>query len=215
VYRFALIAAVAVGLVQALPGRASADLVMYESLDLAVARADLVVRGKVVEIVSLKGENGVVWNRVGVRVAETIKGAKLTSVKFLVREAPFDSGGTAWRNQQDEMLFCLNLQKSPEGPFRVDHVLRRGWICWAIPLTGAPQTRLPIYSTEFTPLSGRKEILLAAARVAEAPPGNAKSQLEWMVQGAATLLPHAVLYPDSERVRAAAKTRRIELLPWK
>src|SRR5262249_15658427 len=146
---------------------------------------------------------------------ETIKGAKLTSVKFLVREAPFDSGGTAWRNQRDEMLFCLNRQKSPEGPFRVDYVLRRGWISWAIPLTGAPQTRWPIYSTEFAPLSGRKEILLGAGRVAEAPPGNAKWQLEWMVQDAATLRPHAVLYPDSERVRAAAKTRRIELLPWK
>jgi hypothetical protein len=42
--RFVLIAAVAAALVQTAAGRASADIIQYESLDLAVANSDLVIR---------------------------------------------------------------------------------------------------------------------------------------------------------------------------
>ncbi|HEV3257460.1 MAG TPA: hypothetical protein VG013_11305 [Gemmataceae bacterium] len=213
--RFALIAAVAVGLVQAIPGRASADIIQYESLDLAVVNAALVIRGEVVEIASQKGENGVVWNRVTVKVAETIKGEKLKEVSFLVREAPLEPQGTTWRNLRDEMFFCLNAQKVPEGPFRVDYCLRGNWFFWAIPLTGTPGTRLPIYSIDFKGLTDPKEILAAARAAADAPTGKAKSMLEWIVQGPDTVIPHAVLYPNSERVRAAAQKRQVDLLPWK
>jgi hypothetical protein len=155
-HRPALLAVVAAALVQAFPGRAAADIIQYESLDLAVTSADLVIRGEVVAIDTRKGENGVVWNRLTVKVAETIK------------------------------------------------------------VNGAPGTRLPIYSTDFKALTGPKEILAAARAAAAAPAGKAKSRLEWIVQGPDTLLPHAVLFPDSERVRAAAaEKRRIELLQWK
>jgi hypothetical protein len=210
-----LIVVVAGALIQAVPGRAAADIIQYESLDQAVAGADLVIRGEVVEIVSQKGENGVIWNRVTVKVAETLKGEKLKEVSFVVREAPFESHGTTWRNFQDELLFCLNSLKDPEGPFRVDYSLRGGWMFWAIPLTGSPGTRLPIYSIDFKSLSDAKEILGAARAAAEAPVGKAKSKLEWIVQSPKTLMPHAVLYPDSERVRAAARKRQVDLLPLK
>jgi hypothetical protein len=213
--RFALIAAVASAAVQGFTGRAAADIIQYESLDLAVASADLVIRGEVVAIDSRKGEHGVVWNRLTVKVAETIKGEKLKEVSFLVREDPLAPQGAGWRNLRDEMFFCLNALKIPEGPFRVDYFVRGGWFFWAVPLTGTPGTRLPIYSIDFKALTDPKEILAAARAAAEAPAGKAKSRLEWIVQGPDTLIPHAVLYPDTERVRAAAEKRRIELLPWK
>lgn len=135
--RFVLIAAVVLVLVQVGPGRAAADIIQYESLDLAVVAADLVVRGEVTEIVSQKGENGVVWNRVTVKVAETIKGKQAREVTFLVHQIPFTGRTTPWRNQRREMLFCLNALKSPQGPFRVDYVLHEGFISWAIALDGA------------------------------------------------------------------------------
>jgi hypothetical protein len=83
-----------------------------------------------------KGDPGVVWNRLTVQVTETIKGEKLKEVSFLVREDPFTNPGTGWRNLRDEMLFCLNALKHPEGPFRVDYALRGGWFFWAVPLAG-------------------------------------------------------------------------------
>jgi hypothetical protein len=212
--RFVLIAAVAVVLVQAVSGRGAADIIQYESLDLAVARADLVVRGGVTEIVSKKGENDTVWNRVTVKVAETIKGEQLKEVTFLVREAPLEPRAASWRNLQDEMLFCLNTLKRPEGPFPVDYVLHGGFISWAVALNGAPKSGGPIYSLDFKPLTDAKELLNAARAAAGDQSVKAKSRLEWIVQGPDTLMPHAVLYPDSERVRAAARQRRVELLPW-
>jgi hypothetical protein len=213
--RFTLIAAVATAVVQGFTARAAADIILYESLDLAVARADLVIRGEVVAIDTRKGDNGVVWNRLKVRVAETIKGEKLKEVSFLVREDPFTARGAGWRNLRDELFFCLNALKIPEGPFRVDYSLRGGWFFWAVPLTGSPRTRLPIYSIDFKPLTGPKEILTAARAAAQAPAGKAKSLLEWIVQRHDTLMPHAVLFPDSERVRAAARKQQVDLLPWK
>src|SRR3954469_18573798 len=118
--RVALLAALATVAVPLLAGRASADLIQYESLDLAVASADLVIRGEVVAIDTRKGDNGVVWNRLTVKVTETIKGEKLKEVSFLVREDPFAARGTGWRNLRDELFLCLNAPKTPEGPFRVD-----------------------------------------------------------------------------------------------
>jgi hypothetical protein len=213
--RVAFIAALATVAVPLLTGRASADIIQYESLDLAVASADLVIRGEVVAIDTRKGDNGVVWNRLTVKVTETIKGEKLEKVSFLIREAPFANWRAAWRNLQDEMFFCLNSVKKPEGPFQLDYSVRGYWFFWAVPLTGAPGTRLPIYSIDFKALTDPKEILAAARAAVEAAAGKAKSRLEWIVQGPDTLIPHAVLYPDSEQVRAAAKGRRIELLPRK
>jgi hypothetical protein len=215
VYRFAVITVAAIGLVHATQGRAAADIIQYESLDLAVTSADLVIRGTVSDILTLKEATGIVWNRVIVKVEETIKGEKLKEVRFMVREAPFEAPGATWRNFRDEMLFCLNTPKVPEGPFRVDYALRGGWIFWAFPLTGAPGTRLPIYSIDFKSLTDAKAILAAARAAAEAPAGKVKSRLEWIVQGPATIKTHAVLYPDTERVRAAARKSQINLLQLK
>jgi hypothetical protein len=204
--RFALIATVAVVLVQTVPDRASADIIQYESLDQAVMGSDLVIRGEVIEIVSKKGENGVVWNQVTIRVTETIKGEKFKELKFIVREAPFEPWGTAWRNLRDEMLLCLNAAGSNRGGFdKADFVLRGGWISWAVLLTGAPGTTLPIYSIDFKSLTDSKEILTAARAAAAAPAGKAKSMLEWIVQGPDTLMPHAVLYPG---LRAGPRRRQ-------
>ena len=52
--RVALFAALAAVIVPLFAGRASADIIQYESLDLAVASADLVVRGEVVAIDMLR-----------------------------------------------------------------------------------------------------------------------------------------------------------------
>jgi hypothetical protein len=209
--RIAFVATVAAVAVPLVAGRASADIIQYESLDLAVASADLVIRGEVVAIDTRKGDNGVVWNRLTVKVTETIKGEKLKEVSFLVREDPFTNRGVGWRNLQDEMLNCLDALKFRGGPFRADYSLRAGWFFWAIPLTGAPGTRLPIYSTDFTALTDPKEILAAAREAAKAPAGKAKSLLEWIVQGPEVLWPHAVLYPYSDRVHEAARKRKVEL----
>src|SRR5262249_51832270 len=157
----------------------------------------------VVAVDSRKGENGVVWNRLTVKVAETIKGEKLKEVSFLVREDPLAPRGTSWRNLRDEMFFCLNAAKIPESPFRVDYVLRDGWVFGAVPLTGRRGTSLPVYSVDFKGLTDPKEILAAARLAAQSPAGKAKSLLEWIVQRRDTYVPHAVLYPDSERIRAA------------
>ncbi len=83
--RLVLIATVAVVLVQGVPGRALADIILYESLDLAVLNSALVVRAEVIEIATKKGEDGFVWNQVTVRVKETIKGKEFKEVKFLVQ----------------------------------------------------------------------------------------------------------------------------------
>jgi hypothetical protein len=107
-FRFVLTAAIVLVLSQVLAGRAAADILQYESLDLAVARADLVVRGEVVELTSKKLDNGIVWNRVAIKVAETLKGEKVKEVSFLVRESPLEPAPDAWRNMRDELLFCLN-----------------------------------------------------------------------------------------------------------
>jgi hypothetical protein len=210
-FRFVLIAAVAVVLVQFVPGRASADIIQGESLDLAVMSADLVVRGKVIEIVTNEADHlGIVWNRVTFKVAETIMGHKFKEVIFLVRKVPFDSGDTAWRNQRDEMLLCLEALDSPVGPFgRIDFVLRGG----AVALNGKAGSGTPIYSLDFKALTDPKEILTAARAAAEDRFHKPRKVLEWIVQGPEILWPHSVLYPDTERVRAAAKQRRIDLLP--
>jgi hypothetical protein len=210
--RVVFIAVLAAVAVPFFAGRASADIIQYESLDLAVASSDLVIRGEVEAIDTRKGDRGVVWNRLTVKVTETIKGEKLKEVSFLVREDPFENRGTGWRNLQTEMFFCLDTLKNPEGPFKVDYRLRGGWIFWAFPLTGAPGTKLPIYSTDFKALTDTKQILAAAKAAAEAPAGKAKSHLEWIVQDHDTLFPHAVLYPDSERIRAAAEKQGVKLL---
>jgi hypothetical protein len=132
----------------------------------------------------------------------------------VVREAPFEAPGTGWRNWRDEVFFCLNAANVPQGPFPVGYALRGGWLFWAIPLSGKPATRLPVYGAEFRPLTDPKDIL-AAARSAAADRGiRAKASLEWVVQDP-PLLPHAVLFPDSDRLRGAAKARRVELFPWK
>ena len=70
---------------------------------------------------------------------------------------------------------------------------------------------MPIYSTEFKALTDAKELLTAARAAAEASAGKAKSQLEWIVDGPEVLMPHAVLFPDSERLREAAKKHAIQL----
>jgi hypothetical protein len=208
-FRFVLIATFAVLLVQAVPGRASADIMQCESLDLAVMGSDLVVRGEVTEIVSKKGEN-VVWNQVTVRVKETIKGHKFEEVKFLVREAPLEPQATAWRKLRNEMLLCLNEADSNRGGFdKVDFVLRGD----SILLNGAPRSWGPLYSLDFKALTDRKEILTAARAAAGDQFHKPRKMLEWIVQGPDIAISHAVLYPDSERVRAAAKQRRIELSP--
>jgi hypothetical protein len=214
--RSVLIAAVAVGLTLAAHRLASADIIQYESLDLAVAGADLVVRGEVTEVVSQKGELGVVWNRVTIDVLETIKGEKLKSVSFLVREGPLEPQGTPWRNLRDEQLFCLKAPKLREGPFRVDYVLQGGWMYWAIPLNDKPATRLPIYSLGFRPLTEAKDILAAARAAAEDRALAAGALLEWVAQDGEFVYPaHAVHYPDSDRVRTAAERERITLFPLK
>jgi hypothetical protein len=215
--QIAVVAALATVAVPLLAGRAAADLMQCESLDLAVASAGLVIRGEVVAIDTRKGDNGVVWNQLTVKVTETIKGEKLENVSFLIREAPFANWRAAWRNLQDEMFFCLNAVKKSEGPFQLDYSVRDGNYLgiWAVPLNGTPGTRLPIYSTDFKALTDAKAILAAARKAAKAPAGKAKSRLEWIVQGRDVLWPHSVDYPDSEPVREAAQKRQVDLLPRK
>jgi hypothetical protein len=210
-FRFLLIAPFAVVLVQSVPGRASADLIQCESLDLAVMNSALVIRGEVIEIVSKKGEN-VVWNQVTVRVNETIKGEKFKEVKFLVREGPFDWQGAAWRNMQDEMLLCLNAADSNRGGFdKTDFVLRGD----SILLNGAPGRRGGTYSLKVKALTDRKEILAAALAAADDRARKPGAKLERIVQSPDVVeWPLGVLYPDSERVRTAAKKLGIELLPY-
>jgi hypothetical protein len=208
--RSVLIATFAVLLVQAVPGRALADLMQCESLDLAVMDSALVIRGQVIEIVSKKGEN-VVWNQVTVRVTETIKGEKFKEVKFLVREGPFEPRGTAWRNMQDEMLLCLNAADSNRGGFdKTDFVLRGD----SILLNGAPGRKAAVYSLHVKALTDRKEILAAARAAVEDRARKPGAKLERIVQSSDVEWPLGVLYPDSERVRAAAKKLGVELLPY-
>jgi hypothetical protein len=66
--RVAFITALATVALPLLTGRASADIIQYESLDLAVASADLVIRGEVAAIDTRKGDHGVVWNRLTVKI---------------------------------------------------------------------------------------------------------------------------------------------------
>jgi len=211
--RSALAVAVALVLGQTCPGRVRADIMQYESLDQAVAGADLVVRGEVVELISQKLKNGIVWTRIKVKVAETIKGEKFDEVRFLIRESPLEPRPATWRNLRDEMLFCLNSlggRVPEESPLIGDFVLRDGNLPWAIVLTGAPGTG-PIYSLKFEELKKPEQILAAARAAAKDRGGKKGAMLEWILDGPRILRPHTVLYPDTERVRAAAKTHRIKL----
>ncbi len=211
--RSALAFTVAFVLVQTFPGRVRADIMQYESLDRGVTGADLVVRGAVVELISQKLKNGIVWTRVKVKVAETIKGEKADEVRFLVRESPLEPRPATWHNLRDEMLFCLNSLggKVPEeSPLIGDFVLRDGNLPWAIVLTGAPGTG-PIYSLNFEELKKPEQILSAARAAAKDRGGKKGAMLEWIVDGPRILRPHAILYPDTERVRDAAKTHRMKL----
>ena len=206
---FVLTAAIALVLTQTLPARAAVDIMQYESLDLAVAKADLVVRGEVIEVTSKKLDNGIVWSRVTVKVAEIVKGEKVKEVTFLVRESPLEPRPDTWRNMRDELLFCLNTvggKEPEESPLRGDFVLRDGNVSWAILLNGAPG-KSPVYGPDFKRLTAPKEILAAARGAAKA--GKPGAMLGFVDDR--LLRPCEVLYPDSEQVRAAAKKQGLDL----
>jgi hypothetical protein len=83
-------------------------------------------------------------------------------------------------------------------------------------LNGAPQPDQPIFSLDFKSLSDPKEILTDARVAAGDKARKVGAALAWIVQGA--LLkdaerPYEVTYPDSERVRSAAKKQNIKLVP--
>jgi hypothetical protein len=180
----------------------------YESLDLAVAKADLVVRGEVVELTSKKLDNGAVWSRVTVKVAEVLKGEKVKEASFLVRESSLEPAPDAWRNMRDELLFCLNTLngKMPESPLEADFVLRQGNVAWAINLNGTPSKR-PVYGQDFKALAGAKEILATAKAAAKAEkPGGVLGFVDERL-----IIPCEVLYPDSEQIRTAAKKEGFKL----
>jgi hypothetical protein len=216
-FRSFLIAAAAAVLVQAFPGRASADVIQYESLDLAVINSDLVVRAEVIEIASKKADDGFVWNQVTIRVNETIKGKKFKEVKFLVQtvqEITVETPGTPWLNRRDELLLCLNPAGSNRGGFeKADFVLHHNNFSWAVLLNGKPRNSLPIYSLDFKALTDPKEILAAARGAAEDRASKPGAKLLWGVPRRDEFRPHDVIFPDSERVRAAAKKHSVELGP--
>src|SRR4051794_39093887 len=81
-------------------GRAAADIAQYESLDLAVVRSDLVVLGEVAELTSKKLDNGTLWSRVTIKVAEVIKGEKCKEVTILVWELFPGSPSAPWRTKR-------------------------------------------------------------------------------------------------------------------
>jgi hypothetical protein len=179
-----------------------------------VARADLVVRGEVVELTSKKLDNGIVWSRVTVKVAETVKGEKAEEVTFLVRESPAEPRPAAWRNMRDEVLFCLSALggKVPEeSPLRGEYALRDGNVSWAVVLSGSTGTG-PVYGPDFEPLTDPKRLLAAARAAAGARAAGPEAVLGW-VSADRLSLPHEVLYPDTERVRDAAKRRGFKLRP--
>ena len=193
----------------AFAGRAAADIMQYESLDLAVARADLVVRGEVVELTSKKLENGIVWSRVTVKVAETIKGDKVKEVTFLVRSSPFELRRAAWASMTEELLVCLNTfgGKMPEeSPLKGDYFLRDGNVSWAVALSGTAGPR-PVYGPDFKELTDPKETLAAARAAAGLKAG--KAELGWIDES--RLRPCEVLYPDTAKVRGAATKAGLKL----
>ncbi len=112
------------------------------------------------------------------------------------------------------MLLCLNPAGSNRGGFdKADFVLHDRAFSWAVLLNGKPGNWLPIYSLDFKALTDPKEILTAARAAAGDRAGKPGAKLLWPVQGRGVLRPHEVLFPDSERVRAAAKKQGIALSP--
>jgi hypothetical protein len=209
-FRFVVITIVSGVLMQFAPSRAWADIIQYKSLDLLVMNADLVIRGEVTEIVSKKVD-GAVWDRVSVKVAETIKGEKLKEVMF---EFPQGFQGDFWRNLRGEVLLCLNTGPFLAGPFQTHYVLLH--TSRTIVLNGAAQPVQPVFSLDFKSLTDPKEILKAAHAAVDDKARKPGATLEWIVQGAllkGAELSYEVIYPDSERVRSAAKKQNIKLVP--
>jgi hypothetical protein len=101
-----------------------------------------------------------------------------------------------------------------EAPFQTKYVLRN--TSPKVVLSGAPQPDQPVFSLDFKSLTDPKEILKAARAAVGDKARKPGARLEWIVQGA--LLqgperPYEVIYPDSERVRSAAKKQNVKLLP--
>lgn len=215
--RRSLLTVVAVVLIYSLPDRVSADIIQYESLDLAVMNSDLVVRAQVIAIANKKGDDGFVWNQVTVRVKETIKGKKLKEVQFLVltvQEITVETPGTPWLNRRNELLLCLNPAGSNRGGFdKADFVLHDNNFSWAVLLNGQPGNSLPIYSLDFKALTDPQAILTAARAAAAEQAAKPGAKLLWTVQGREVLRPHDVFFPDSQRVRAAAKKHNVAVSP--
>lgn len=208
-FRVVQIAVFALVLMPCVPGRASADIMQYESLDLVVMNADLVIRGEVSETVSKKVENGAEWKRVTVKVTETIKGEKFKEVAF---EFPLQFQADFWRNLRGEVLLCLNKGPFPGGPFQTDFVL--AYSNRAVALDAKARFNGRIFSLDFKELTDPKEILTAARAAAADRASKPGALAEWIVQKQDSPdRPYTVLYPDSERVRAAAKKRGIDLVP--
>lgn len=215
-FRPTIIAIIAGFLMHAATGRVSADILQHESLDLAVANSDLVVRGEVVDLVTRDGEMGTVFNQVTLRVTETVKGEKLKEVKFLVTEYLWGPKGGAWRNKKEEILVCLSAQKAPAGGFRVDFELRAAtWMHWAVPMSGVVKMGLPVYSVQFKALTDPKAILQAAHAAAADKHVKKGATGGWVPPDGPelSLRAHMVLYPMSDRVGEAAKRHGIKLFP--
>jgi hypothetical protein len=206
--RFAV--AVVLTLATTTANRATADIWQVASVDLAVAEADVVVRGGVVEI-TCKKIDGVVWSRVTVKVKETIKGKKAETLTFLDYEEPLRRRRTEpWKDMRADMLFVLvefSPRAMPLAPFREDHILRAVNLNeWAIdvgpgPLKGA------YYDATFKRITDPEKLLEAARNAAtfERP----KKRLGYVDKASWRAI--EIMYPDNPQIRAAATKMKISL----
>ena len=88
---------------------AAGGAVFVESLELAIADADLVVRGAVSEIDRVKDKKNVIWTTATVKVAETIKGEKVAEVKFIAGHTSRFANDRLYEigKEKGEVIFCL------------------------------------------------------------------------------------------------------------
>jgi hypothetical protein len=211
--RFILTAAITVIVAITGAGRAAADIAQHESLDLAVARSDLVVLGEVAELTSKEIGDGTVWTRVTIKVAEVIKGEKVKEVTILVWEVAPGAASAPWRTKRAELLLCLNrsVGRVPaQSPLQADYMIRSGNETWAINLS-VPRIEGPYFGLKFQQFTDPNHLREAARQATRADAAKPGARLAFMPDEPPVHFPREFLYPDTPQVRAAARQLGITL----
>jgi hypothetical protein len=152
------------------------------SLELLVAKAEVVVRGSVVNVTREPDKGDWGWDIVTLQVRDTLKGGKAKRLKFAIRTHDSDDTLQRWKESKQEALWLLDRQKVENGEDarRLAKILERHRMdLWTSSLEGsalrlgpsAPEDRRrpppPIFTLDLRLLDTPEDIVKAARQAVE------------------------------------------------